>query len=107
MIPDLNQVIDIYSQEFSAGGDSEVTLLYGKLRARVSLGEKLIKQPSGDYIQIDGNAWIDGSPELARDQILFFNEKYYTIYSVSKTRDLNGKPLFQHLTLRINKNVVI
>ncbi len=107
MIPDLNQVIDIYSQAFSAGGDSEVTLLHSKLRARVSLGEMLIKQPSGDYIQIDGNAFIDGSPELERDLIVYFNEKFYTIYSVAKTRDIAGKPLFQHLTLRINKNVVI
>jgi len=107
MIPDLNQQIDVYSQAFNAGGDSEITLLYPKLNARVSLSEKFLKQPGGDYIQVDGSCWVDSEPELDRTLIINFEDKFYTIYSVQKTRDISGQPLFQYITLKINKNVVI
>lgn len=107
MIPDLNQTIDVYEQSFSAGGDSEVTLLYSNLQARVSLSEKFLKQPSGDFIQVDGSCWTAGNPELTRDLIIDFENKFYTIFSVQKTRDLSGQPLFQYITLKIDKNVAI
>ena len=107
MIPDLNQTVNIYTQAFSAGGDSLISLLYSNLRARVSLSEKFLRQAGGDYVQIDGSCWIDGDPELTRDMILNFGDYVYTIFSVQKTRDLNGNPLFQYLTLKINKNASI
>jgi len=107
MIPDLNQSIDVYSQVMSYGGDSEITIKHANVNARVSLAEKFLKMPNGSFVQTDGFCWVSFAPDISRIDIIKFQELFYTVFSVEKTRGIDGNVLFQHITLKETKNGLI
>lgn len=107
MIPRLNQTLYKFtSKTTDAYGGNSFTAPVPFI-GRLTEGQSTSYSSRGKEAEYDASLHAYPTPELSEGDIIQFETTYYSIISVTRTRDLDGNVLFQFCRLAKEAGVTI
>ena len=104
-LPRLNQAFDYYSITPSAEGDEDWLIETNSIACRLNEGSKIVKDSRGEDKDVDAVMHTNYDVLLVKGNGILYNQVYYKIDDVRVTRDLQGNPFMQFVTLLKTENV--
>jgi hypothetical protein len=100
MLPRLNQCCDIYRIDIDDRGDRALTPVKTNVKCRFTKNRQEMTDNRGEDTTFDGYLHLNHQNFNLQGFFISIDKLYYEVVKVSSTADLDGKFLFDFLTLK-------